>query len=497
MITLETQLKKLKHEVLKQVSILAKEDALNNNGLKKISYKIIKDDKPQYRCCIYKERAIVNQRTKLAIGCFPNDENMDDLVDIKGEDQILYVIPAACDSCPIDKYRVTEACRGCIEHRCMEVCPAKSIVKVVGRAYINQELCKECGLCKDVCPYNAIVEVTRPCKKSCPTGALHVGENERKAEIHNEDCVNCGACMAACPFGAISDKSFIVPVINELRSDRDVYAVVAPAIMSQFGPKVTLGQINNAMAKLGFKAMVEAACGADAVTVHEGLEFVERLGEGDKYMTNSCCPGFMSYIEKKFPSEVSKISGTVSPMIAAARMIKNKDKDAVVVFIGPCTAKKSEITRKSLKGVVDYVLTFEEIASVMDAYDIDPENLEVLKIEEASIYGRNFAQGGGLSLAVESFIDSKKIEIKFSPVKASGFGEIKKAMTMAKIGRLDGNFVEGMMCEGGCIGGPATLISLKKAKPLLVKGSNESGVKAVIDNEKLKEFEGVNLERRD
>ena len=497
MITLETQLKKLKHEVIKQVSILVKDDALNKDGLKKIAYKIIKDGKPQYRCCIYKERAIVNQRTKIAIGCMPNDENMDNIVKIKDKEQILFVLPAACDSCPIDKYRVTEACRGCIEHKCMEVCPAKSIVKVVGRAYINQELCKECGLCKDVCPYNAIVEVMRPCKKSCPTGALQVEPKERKAEIDTKDCINCGACMAACPFGAISDKSFVVPVLNALKSKKTVYALVAPAIVSQFGPKVTIGQVNNAMVKLGFKAMLEVACGADAVTVHEGLEFVNRIGKGDKYMTSSCCPGFMNYIEKKFPSEVDKISTTVSPMIATARMLRTKDKDAVVVFVGPCTAKKSEISRASLKGAVDYVLTFEEIAAVLDAYSIDPEIIEPLNIEEASIYGRNFAQGGGVSAAVENFISTKEINIEFSPVKVSGFSEIKKAMTIAKMGRLNGNFIEGMMCEGGCIGGPATLVSLKKSKPLLTRFAGESGVKTVIENERLKDFKGVNLERRD
>lgn len=497
MITLETQLNKLKHEVLKQVSILVKEDKLTKEELERVAYSIIKDGKPQYRCCIYKERAIVNERTKLAIGCLPNGENMNDLKDIKSEDQILYVISAACDSCPIDKYTVTEACRGCIEHKCMEVCPAKSIIKVVGRAYINQEICKECGLCKDVCPYNAISEVMRPCKRVCPTGALHVGDKERKAEIDAENCINCGACMDACPFGAISDKSYIVPVINALKSKKNVYAVVAPAIVSQFGARVNIGQINNAMIKLGFKAMIEAACGADAVTVHEGLEFLERMGEGDKYMTNSCCPGFMSYIEKKFPSEISKISTTVSPMIASAKMLKKAEEDCVVVFIGPCTAKKQEITRESVKDAVDYVLTFEEIAAILDAYDIEPETLQSINIEEASIFGRNFAQGGGLSSAVENFINAKEIDVKFAPISASGVDEIKRVMTMAKAGRLNGNFIEGMMCEGGCIGGPATLVSLKRAKPLLVKASNESGVKTVLENEKLKCFQGVDLKRRD
>lgn len=122
-----------------------------------------------------------------------------------------------------------------------------------------------------------------------------------------------------------------------------MYAVVAPAITGQFGPTMNYGKIRNAIRTLGFEEMIEAALGADAVTVHEANEFVERMKRGYKYMTNSCCPGFLNFIEKINPTEKDKISGTVSPMVAAARYIKKNEPDAKVVFIGPCTAKKSEL----------------------------------------------------------------------------------------------------------------------------------------------------------
>ena len=162
----------------------------------------------------------------------------------------------------------------------------------------------------------------RPCKRSCPTGALDINPDDRRAMIKEEMCVNCGSCMRSCPFGAISDKSLIVPVAKRLGRKRKMYAVVAPAITGQFGPTMNYGKVRNAIKALGFEDMIEAALGADAVTVHEANEFVERMENGDKYMTNSCCPGFLNFIEKVNPTEKDRISGTVSPMVAAARFIK-------------------------------------------------------------------------------------------------------------------------------------------------------------------------------
>ncbi len=496
MIQFETQLKKLKHEVLKHVAILAIEDRLTKEELERIPYEIINGEKPQYRCCVYKERAIVQERVKLAAGYLPDgDHIMEDFVDIRPEEQIIYVIEAACDRCPIDKYRVTEACRGCLAHKCMEVCPAKAISKVAGRAYINQEVCKECGMCKKVCPYNAISESMRPCKLSCPTGALTVNEEDRRAKIEEKDCVNCGSCMAACPFGAISDKSLIVPVAKRLAKKRKMYAVVAPAISGQLGPKVSYGQIKSALIKLGFTDMFEAACGADAVTAHEAEEFVERMERGDKYMTNSCCPGFLGYIEKKYPDQVERASGTVSPMVATGRYLKSIDPDAKVVFIGPCTAKKHEAAKTSLRDAVDYVITFEEIIALLDAFNINPGECEGVLVDDASIYGRGFGAGGGLTSAIENYVKDKGLQIEFKPIKVSGGADIKKTMTLAKAGRLDGNFIEGMMCEGGCINGAAVVSPSYKSRGNFNKNNSLATRKSVLANEKLHDFENINLER--
>lgn len=495
MIRCETEVKRIKIKVLRDIVKLTKEDNLTKETLGRIQYDIIRGERAQYRCCVYHERAIVKERAKLAAGFLPNGDEATELIDIKDNDQIMYVISAACDRCPINKFYVTEACRGCVTHKCMEVCPVHAITRVDGKAYINQEMCRECGMCKKACPYTAISEVMRPCKKVCPTGAIDVNPDDRRAIIKNEDCIQCGACMAACPFGAISDKSYIVDVVKALKSNKNVYAVVAPAIAGQFGPKVMVGQIKSACKEVGFENMVEAACGADGVTVHEAKEFIERMKKGDKYMTNSCCPGLVSYIEKKFPSEVSKISGTVSPMVATGRMIKSEDKDAIVVVIGPCTSKKAEMRKDFIKGAVDYTMTFEELTALFEAYDIDIEKCESEEIDDASLYGRIFAQAGGLTSAIKNYVAEKNINVEFKPVSVSGKAEIKKAMTMAKMGRLDGNFIEGMMCIGGCIGGPAALNSQMKTKGVLNKFSKESSKKSVLSNEKLEEFDKIELEK--
>ncbi|MGL5869312.1 4Fe-4S dicluster domain-containing protein [Clostridium chrysemydis] len=485
----ETQLSKLKHEVLAEVARLSKDGDLTKEEIEGIPYKIITGDKPIYRCCIYKERAIVLERAKLAGGFMSNGDVADcELIDISPDEQIIYIIEAACDRCPINRYSVTDSCRNCIAHRCKEACNFGAISIVNGRAYINQEICKECGMCKKACPYDAISEVMRPCKIACPTGALDIGIEDRRAVIKSDLCVNCGGCMKACPFGAISDKSFIVPVSKILSKKEEVYAIVAPAITGQFGNKVTYGQIKNAIKKLGFKDMVEAACGADLVTINECKEFKERMENGEKYMTNSCCRAFVEYVEKKYNTEKDKISNTVSPMIATGKVLKHKYKECKTVFIGPCTAKKSEGIKFG-KDSIDYVITFEELFALLDAFEIDIESLEDDIVEDGTIFGRNFGMSGGVSSAIENYIKENNLEIDFTPVKVSGGIELKKTLAMAKLGKLNGNFIEGMMCEGGCINGAGVIVQSNRAKASFIK------LNKVNPKEKVSEVDGIDLEK--
>jgi len=220
----ENNVQMIKHSVLKEVAKAAyseKPELLNE-----IPEKIIRGPEPITRCCIYKERAIIEDRVKLAGG------------GKEGEENIIQVIDSACDECPISRFVVTEACRGCLAHYCSEACPVDAIAHIGGKAFINSKKCIECGACRKACPYNAISDVMRPCRRACPVDAISMDEN-KKAIIDQEKCILCGACVYQCPFGAIMDKSFVTDVIRLLRESGkgavfNVYALVAPAISSQF-----------------------------------------------------------------------------------------------------------------------------------------------------------------------------------------------------------------------------------------------------------------------
>lgn len=479
----ESQVQLIKYDILKEVATLAIKGTLDKE-YRTIHKKIVKGPKAITRCCIYKEREIVKKRVKLAMGGSKKNKN------------IIEVISSACDACPVNRFTVTESCRGCLAHKCSEVCPVGAIYHVEHRAYIDNTKCIECGKCKNTCPYNAISDVMRPCRRACGANALSIDEN-KKAVIDNDKCIQCGACIYKCPFGAIMDKSFIVDVIKLLKKSKEenvnVYAVVAPAIASQF-KNIGIGKVFNSIKKLGFDYVVEAALGADIIALHEGKEFVHSIDENG-LMTSSCCPAFVSYINKNYPNIVDKISDSVSPMIAMSRIIKNEDSKAKVVFIGPCTAKKMEIMQKDIKGSTDYVLTFEELEAVLDAANIDVNESEENIVEDASFYGRIFAKTGGLVEAVKQVIKEAKLEVEFNPIVCDGIKECDKALKMANINKLNANFIEGMACSGGCIGGAGVLNRTAKDKIEVEKYGQSSLKYGINDSIRNINISGVNLDR--
>lgn len=456
-----------------------------DSSLDEIAEKLVPGPKPATRCCIYKERHIIKERAKNAI--YPQTK-----------DNVISILHDACDECPVNRFMITEACRGCLGHRCQEVCPRNAIFMVNHHAYINQELCIECGRCKEVCPFNAISDVKRPCIRSCEIGAIQIDEN-KKAVIDDSKCVSCGACVHQCPFGAIVDKPFVLDVLNLLKESENntkykVYAVVAPAISSQF-TNARIEQVITGIEKIGFYHAVEAALGADIVSYHEAHEFAETIEEM-KWKTTSCCPAFVDYVSKKFPELMDHVSKTVSPMVATARLIKSLDEDAKIVFIGPCTAKKMEIKKDDIKDAVDLVITFEELQAMLDAMNIELEKCEDSVLDNASFYGRLFARSGGVSEAVKQVVGHEKFNVEFKPVAADGLDACTKILRLAKAGKLDGNFIEGMACKCGCIGGAASLSHGPKDVTQVDKYSALSKEKNSIDAIRVFDIDSINLDRK-
>lgn len=470
----------IKYNVLKEVA--AKAFAGLDINPDEIAKEIVPGPKTTSRCCIYHEREIVRERVMMAAE--PKDKN-----------KILEVLEAACDECPIERYRITETCRGCLSHKCKKACPFGAIDIINHKAVINYDLCKECGKCEKACPYNAISDVQRPCIRACSAKAICIND-EKKAEIDYDKCVSCGQCSRECPFGAIMDRTAIAQVIREINSKEKVnsYAIIAPAIASQFN-FATIGQVVTAIKKVGFTDVVEVALGADIVSEHEAKEFVHFM-ENQDFMTTSCCPAFVEYIRTNYPELAGNISTSVSPMIATARLIKNTDKNAKVVFIGPCMAKKMEAVKEDIDEAVDYVLTFEELLAVLDAAEIYVKDCEEAELNNGSSFGRNFAASGGVTNAIIQAIEEYDLDGEFKPVKCDGLKECDQSLKLAKFKRLQGNFIEGMACKGGCIYGAGAIDFGAKSKMNLNKYGDMAIEKSIKDSLRIFDTSGIELTRK-
>ncbi len=460
----DTKVQHLKYKVLREVARLAWADRLAENVLD-IPKNIVPGNESTMRCCVYKERAILGERVKLAMGGDKNNPN------------IIEVINIACDECPVGGYEVTNACRGCLAHRCEDVCKRGAISFDKNHvAVIDKSKCVECGACAKVCPYTAIVNRTRPCQNACKVKAISM-DDKKSAEIDNNKCIQCGACVYQCPFGAITDKSFILDVINLLKNGNEnkVYALVAPSISSQF-TYAKLGQVITGMKVLGFHTVIEAALGADMVALSEAKELSEK-----GFLTSSCCPAFVQYIKTAFPQLTPYISHNLSPMATLAKYIKDTTPNAKVIFVGPCTAKKAEAQLDHVKEYVDAVLTFEELQALFDSRDLELSALEEGVLDNASYFGRIFARSGGLSDAAAQAMKELEIDFTIKPVVCDGIEACRMALLKKSKNALDGNFIEGMACIGGCIGGAGCLTHGEKNKAEVDKYGREALEKTIGD----------------
>lgn len=464
----DTKVQHLKYKVLREVARDAWNDTLTTTAID-IPKRIVPGKVPTMRCCVYKERAILSERVKIAMGGDKNNKNIIEVIDI------------ACDECPIGGYEVTNACRGCLAHRCEDVCKFGAITFDSQHvAHIDKSKCKECGACAKVCPYSAIRNHKRPCETACKIKAIYMGD-EKQACIDNNKCISCGACVYTCPFGAINDKSFILDVIDILKKSENntkykVYAVIAPSISSQF-TYAKLGQVITGLKELGFHTVIEAALGADMVAQAESKELVEK-----GFLTSSCCPAFVSYIEKNFPELKPFVSHNLSPMGTLSKYLKEHEAPCKVVFIGPCTAKKAEVQKEGVKEYVDAAMTFEELQALFDSKDLDITTLSEGVLDNASYFGRIFARCGGLSDAVAEAL--KEQDLNDFPLKAyacDGIEECRIALLKKSKNMLDANFIEGMACIGGCIGGAGCLTHGEKNKAEVDKYGREAYEKKISD----------------
>lgn len=464
----DTKVQHLKYKVLREVAREAWADRLPESAVD-IPKTIVPGKVPTMRCCVYKERAILAERVKIAMGGDKSNPN------------VIEVIEIACDECPVGGYEVTNACRGCLAHRCEDVCRFGAISFDQNHvAHIDKSKCKECGACSKVCPFTAIVGRKRPCQNACKVKAISMNE-EKAATVDGSKCIACGACVYQCPFGAITDKSFILNVIDILKKSEGnkkykTYAVVAPSISSQF-TYAKLGQVITGLKELGFHTVIEAALGADMVAEAESRELAEK-----GFLTSSCCPAFVDYIHKNFPDLVPFVSHNLSPMAMISKYIKETTPGAKVVFIGPCTAKKAEVQKEEVRPYVDVAMTFEELQALFDSRDLDITTLAEGVLDNASYFGRIFARCGGLSDAVaEGLKEQGLTDFPLNACACDGIEACRVALLKKSKNLLDANFIEGMACVGGCIGGAGCLTHEPRSRDDVDRYGREALEKTITD----------------
>ena len=442
-----------------------------------IPYTIVPGEVARHRHDVFLERAIVQERVRLALGMSlqPAGEQTPVSAGIQEaaaaddkyfEEPLVNIISFACNACPPKQIRITDSCQGCLSHPCMNVCPKDAIYLDKDKhCHIDQDKCIKCGRCFNQCPYHAISKIERPCAAACGMDAIESDELGR-AKINYDKCVSCGQCLVSCPFSAIADKSQIFQLIQAIKRGDQVIAEVAPAFVGQFGPLASPEKVRAALRKIGFAHIYEVARGADIGAVEEAEEYIKNVPTGKlPFLATSCCPSWIMMAKQQFPQIAHCISDSMTPMVATARIIKEKHPNARVVFIGPCASKKLEAMREDIRSDVDFVITFEELMGIFQANNIEFSDLQddTGFNHGATASGRGYGVAGGVAKAVTDCIREMAPELgEIKTDHAEGLVECKKMLTLAKLGKRDGYLLEGMACPGGCVGGAGTLTNIPK-----------------------------------
>ncbi|MBE7710420.1 MAG: 4Fe-4S dicluster domain-containing protein [Cyanobacteria bacterium SIG32] len=468
----------LKREILvRLIRAYLSEDFAENTRLIPFAMRPKGSEVP-YRCCIHKERAILRDRTVAGLGMSIEDADDSVLLSTLAEKALeretpetdpLTVLTSACKGCVPSRIYVTDLCQGCVARPCVNTCKFGAISVQNGKSVIDPAKCKNCGMCAQVCPYQAITKIIVPCENACPVGAINKNE-DGYAQIDFDKCISCGKCVSACPFGAVHEKSQIIDILKNIKKGKKVIAMVAPAIMGQL--PCTPKQLKEAILNLGFAEVYEVAQGADITTRTEAAEFEERLEKGEEFMTTSCCAGYNELVDKHIPEMKPFRSDTKTPLYYTSEIVKREHPDAITVFFSPCNAKRKEAMKNPN---VDFVLNYEELGAWFVALGVQVSECGEIEFSyDASAESRNYAVTGGVAQAVQKMLPE---HLPTYPVVINGLDKqsIRDLKKYAKNGVCElGNLVEVMACQGGCLGGNGTVNAYKQALKQLTNYVNDS-----------------------
>jgi len=296
--------------------------------------------------------------------------------------------------------------------------------------FTNKAHCRDCYRCVRVCPVKAI--------------RMEKGQ----AYVDPERCIGCGTCVRECPQGAKQYREDMEAAFMILASGAPAAASVAPSLAAFFSDW-EIKRLPSALRQLGFSWVGETAVGAYPVARETAVYLKKHPG---KSHICTSCPAVTEYIRKYDPANTRSIVPVVSPMIAHARRIKKKlGKAAKIVFIGPCVAKKKEAELPEYSGLVDCVLTFEELLKGFSAKGIDLQNCEESTFDEVPEgEGRFFPLPGGSFRTAGMSTDL----LDRDTVTASGFQDVSSALDLIRYSG-EAMILEPLFCFQGCINGPA------------------------------------------
>jgi len=290
------------------------------------------------------------------------------------------------------------------------------------------------------------------CIRECPAKAIMVERGQ--AKVIDERCLGCGHCVKVCSQEAKAVLSGVVTTVSFLQDERPTVAMLAPSFPAAF-PEFSAGQMAGALKACGFFKVVEVAYGADLINreyyrmLNSGLD-----SDGKPFQTPliaSSCPVIVDLVEKYVPELMPNLARIVSPMIAMGRVVRKHYGDQVrTVFIGPCTAKKNEMTRISVCDAVDEVLTFDEISAIWRQFGINPATCTPEAFDPPHSYlGGLYPVSGGLLRSAGLPFDMLNNEL----IVTEGKARVLKLMESLRRGEIKAKMIDVLFCEG-CISGP-------------------------------------------